>query len=78
MPSKVTSKEFIDARGRAVKAHRFDRADVMVGRTTVARTLWAADSIDGDKQDGEYTIYALVAGVWYEVTYYVSGLWECC
>ena len=43
---------------------------------TVERTLWAADSIDGDDEDGENTVYALVCGDWREVAYYVSGLWQ--
>lgn len=77
MTTKTARKEFTDVRGRAIKAHRFDRADVeLTSGRTVERTLWAADSIDGDEEDDEYVIYALVCGEWREVEYYVSNLWQ--
>ena len=74
---KLPRKEFIDVRGRAVKAHRFDRAGVeLASGRAVERTLWAADCIDGDDEDGEHTVYALVCGEWREVEYYTAGLWQ--
>jgi hypothetical protein len=77
MTEKTTRKEFTDVRGRAIKAHRFDRADVeLASGRTVERTLWAADSIDGDDEDGENTVYALVCGEWREVEHYVANLWQ--